>query len=103
MKNKNNIVYSTHPESFYQSDDDHENSSSDFYLKVTVDRKQKGGKTVTIVEGYIGPESSLKDIEKQLKSKCGVGGTTKDRVVMIQGDHRDKVIKILNEMGFKTK
>ncbi len=69
-------------------------------LRVLVDRKQRGGKEVTLVTGYIGMKEDLEQLGKTLKNKCGTGGSVKDGEILVQGNQRDKVIKILLEMGF---
>ena len=72
-------------------------------LIVKLDRKQRGGKVVTLVEGFIGSTDDLKDLAKMLKSKCGVGGSQKDGEIIIQGDFKEKVYQILQENNFKVK
>jgi translation initiation factor 1 len=72
-------------------------------LYVSIDRKQRGGKSVTLVEGFIGSDDDLKDLGKMLKSKCGVGGSAKDGEIVVQGENRDKVMELLNKEGYKTK
>lgn len=69
-------------------------------VRVWIDRKGRGGKEVTLVKGIKRPDSQLKDIAKIIKSKCGVGGTAKSGEIIIQGNHRDKVVQILLEQGF---
>lgn len=72
-------------------------------LRVWLDKKHRGGKTASVVKGFIGSEDDLKDLAKLLKSKCGVGGSAKEGEIIIQGDHRDKIMKILAELGYQAK
>lgn len=72
-------------------------------LRVWLDKKHRGGKTASVVKGFIGSEDDLKVLAKLLKSKCGVGGSAKEGEIIIQGDHRDKIMKILAELGYKAK
>jgi predicted translation initiation factor SUI1 len=69
-------------------------------VRVWLDRKRKGGKEVTVVQGIGRPDSQLKDLASTLKTKCGVGGSAKNQEILIQGNQRDKVIQLLKEMGF---
>lgn len=107
-KNKNiqGVVYSTNPDFQYQHDQEEEmdtlpNEKQD--LRVMLDKKQRAGKAVTLITGYIGKEEDLQALGKTLKTKCGVGGTVKDGEIMIQGDFRDKILQLLLQAGFKAK
>lgn len=107
MKNrndKNKVVFSTNP-NFKQEEETGEQetvAANQQTLYVSLERL-KGGKVATIVENFIGKEADLEALGKQLKNKCGTGGTVKDGIILVQGEQRDKVIGILNSLGFKTK
>jgi translation initiation factor 1 len=101
---KNRVVFSTNP-SFKQEEEEivHQTpASKQQTLYVSIERF-KGGKMATIVENFTGNLKDLESLGKELKSKCGGGGTVKDGIILIQGEHRDRVISILNALGFKTK
>lgn len=72
-------------------------------LSVFIEKKNRGGKTATIVRDFVGADDDLKELGKELKSKCGTGGSVKDGEIIIQGDVRNKVMQLLNEMGYQTK
>ena len=76
---------------------------SDGIVRVMRDRKGRGGKTVTVIDGVVGSEAELIVLAQQLKKLCGSGGTVKDGNIEIQGDHCDKVQAKLTEMGYKVK
>lgn len=104
-KNKNGgLIYSTNPDFKPQEDD----QSIEFLaanqqdLRIHLDR-MGGGKLVSRVSGFVGNEEMLESLGKKLKQKCGVGGSVKDGVILLQGDHRDKMLKILTEEGYKVK
>lgn len=67
------------------------------------EKKGRNGKPVTLIEGFEGTEEELKQISKKIKTTLGIGGSEKDGIIVIQGDNRDKIMKILHEMGYKTK
>ncbi len=100
------IMYSTDP-SFVYEDQQMESSqpigNAQQDLRVTLDRKNRGGKAVTLITGYIGNDEQIQVLAKFLKSKCGVGGAAKDGEILIQGDFRDKVILLLQKEGYKVK
>jgi translation initiation factor 1 len=101
-KNTTGIVYSTDPDFQLEQQEEQTNATPFAQQKiyVSIDRKQRKGKEVTLVEGFNGSEEQLKDLAKLLKSKCGVGGTAKDGEIIVQGNHRDKVIELLKLEGF---
>jgi translation initiation factor 1 len=101
-----NVVYSTNPNFNYSFDEEREPDTlppSKQTLKIMLDKKQRAGKSVTLIQGFIGTQNDLNDLAKQLKNKCGVGGSAKDGEILIQGDFREKIIDILNKEGYNTK
>jgi translation initiation factor 1 len=105
-KKRDGIVFSTSDSYDYQFG---EEESQDTLppvqqkLRVLLDKKARAGKQVTLIEGFVGTEEDLKELGKLLKNKCGVGGSTKDGEILIQGDHRDKVVQVLTQAGFGAK
>lgn len=105
-KGREGVVYSTEDNFDYSYEDVHEEEtlpSHEQSLYVQLDKKARGGKQVTLVTGFVGVENDLKELGKALKSKCGVGGSAKDGEILIQGDHRDKIVSILDGMGYGVK
>jgi translation initiation factor 1 len=106
-KQRLGVVYSTDPGFKYETKDAADEPQtlepSRQRLLVTIDRRNRGGKQVTLVSGFIGKREDLAALGKALKVKCGVGGTAKDGEITIQGDFRDKVTAILKEMGYNAK
>lgn len=105
-KKRDGIVYSTDSSFEFSYEQKEENSTlppARQNLKVTLDKSMRAGKQVTLVKGFTGSEDDLNALGKVLKSKCGVGGSVKDGEIIIQGDHRDKVVQILTKEGYKAK
>ena len=102
-KERLNIVYSTNPDFKYETEDEEIVETPDKKqqkLRVSIEKKGRGGKTVTLVTGFIGNENDLKELEKTLKTKCGVGGTVKDGEIVIQGDFKQRIIDLLKADGY---
>lgn len=103
-KERLNVVYSTNPDFKYEEMDKDEEQmtlkSSQQNLRVQLDRKNRGGKVVTLITGFIGTEEDLKELGKLLKTKCGVGGAAKDGEIIIQGDFKLKIMELLKKEGY---
>ncbi len=102
-KKRDGVVYSTSDNFDYQYDETESQETlppNQQKLKVLLDKKARAGKQVTLVEGFVGSEDDLKELGKLLKNKCGVGGSAKDGEILIQGDHRDKVVQVLIAAGY---
>lgn len=105
-KKRDGVVYSTSDNFDYQYDGNDSQETlppNQQKLKVLLDKKARAGKQVTLVEGFVGSEDDLKELGKLLKNKCGVGGSAKDGEILIQGDHRDKVVQVLQAAGYGAK
>ncbi len=101
-KKRVNIVYSTNPDYDYETENIDIETLENYEqeLKVMIDRKQRKGKSVTLVTGFVGNESDLKELSKVLKSKCGVGGSAKNGEILIQGEFKDKIYDLLINLGY---
>ncbi len=100
------LVYSTNPDFMKQAVETREQKTPEpgkQRLIVRIDRRQRAGKQVTLIEGFVGTDDDLSALAKTLKVKCGVGGTAKDGEITIQGDLRDKVTALLTGMGYNAK
>ncbi|MDM8176940.1 MULTISPECIES: translation initiation factor [Olivibacter] len=100
------IVYSTDQNYSYREEESFETDTlpaAKQQLRVQLDKKQRAGKAVTLITGFVGKEEDLSALGKQLKQRCGVGGATKEGQIMIQGDFRKKIVEILTTEGYKVK
>jgi len=105
-KDRLGMVYSTNPDFQYNTKGGEEQDTlppRQQDLRVSLDRKKRKGKSVTLVSGFVGTKDNLKDLGKLLKTKCGVGGTAKDGEILIQGDFVNKIIEILKKEKYKVK
>ena len=105
-KSRLGVVYSTNPDFKYTKEASEEQETlppERQRLIVRIDRRQRAGKQVTLVEGFVGTAADLAALAKTLKTKCGVGGTAKEGEITIQGDLRDKVTQLLQSMGYNAK
>lgn len=102
-KNRLNVVYSTNPDFKYETEEDSEEDTlpkEKQLLRISLDKRNRKGKAVTLITGFIGNIEDLEDLEKLLKTKCGVGGSTKDGEIIVQGDLRQKVLELLHKEGY---
>ncbi len=103
-KSRLNVVYSTNPDFKYEIKEQESVATlpeNQQRLKVQLDKRNRNGKAVTLVTGFVGAEDDLKELGKYLKSKCGVGGSTKNNEILIQGDFREKIASLLIGKGYK--
>lgn len=100
------IVFSTNPDFEYPSQEKEDIQTlepSKQKLIVSIDRRNRGGKQVSLITGFVGSDEALSELGKLLKNKCGAGGSAKNGEILIQGDFRDKLVAILTSLGYKAK
>ena len=105
-KDRLGVVFSTNPDFKYTTAKTEEAETlppSRQRLIVGIDRRNRGGKQVTLITGFVGKADDLKELGRTLKTKLGVGGSAKDGEITIQGDFRDKVVSILQGLGYNAK
>lgn len=106
-KSRLGVVFSTNPDFGYKNEEEEVNEeilpNDRQKLIVSIDKRNRGGKQVTVVTGYKGSAHSLEELGKTLKTKCGTGGSAKDGEIIIQGDFRSKIVTALENMGYKAK
>ena len=105
-KDRLGVVYSTNPDFKYETSAEKEAETlpaAQQKLIVSIDRRARAGKQVTLVSGFVGSSDDLAALAKTLKTKCGVGGSAKDGEILIQGDWRDRVVALLKSMGYNAK
>lgn len=100
------MVYSTNPDFQYQTEEEPEAETlppAAQQLRVWLDRKHRAGKVATLVKGFVGRDEDLQELAKFLKQRCGVGGSAKQGEILIQGDHRDRIVELLLAAGYRCK
>jgi len=105
-KERVNVVYSTNSDYSYESEDDSEQETlppNEQVLRVYIEKKGRGGKTASVLKGFIGSDEDRNDLSKMIKASCGVGGSVKDGEIIIQGDQRDKIVKLLSAKNYGIK
>lgn len=104
-KSRLQVVYSTNPDYNYITEDEPEVETLPKHqqkLRVQIEKNHRGGKTVTIIRGFVGTDDDLKLLAKYLKTRCGVGGTAKEGEIIIQGDFKAKVVELLVKEGYSN-
>ncbi|MCE5205206.1 MAG: translation initiation factor [Porphyromonadaceae bacterium] len=102
-KKRLDIVYSTNPDYHYNKENEEMNDTlpkEKQQLRVSLDKRNRKGKAVTLITGFTGTDDDLQELGKMLKMKCGVGGSAKEGEIIVQGDHREKVLDILQKEGY---
>ena len=102
-KDRLNVVYSTNPDFKYEKGEEQEEETipkEKQLLRISLDKRNRKGKAVTLITGFVGTVEDLEDLGKLLKVKCGVGGSAKDGEIIVQGDLRQKVLQLLQKEGY---
>ncbi len=102
-KSRLGMVYSTNPDFEYHTDEDAGRATlpaEKQNLRVSLDRKRRGGKQVTLITGFVGSGDDLAALGKTLKTRLGVGGAAKEGEIIVQGDFRDRVVELLHSQGY---
>lgn len=102
-KDRLNVVYSTNPDFKYDIDKEEEQDAlpkEKQQLRIQLDKRNRKGKAVTLITGFVGTSEDLEELGKFLKVKCGVGGSAKDHEIIVQGDLRNKVLELLQKEGY---
>ena len=102
-KSRLGMVYSTNPDFAFDSGEEKEADTppkNRQKLRVGIERKNRGGKVVTVVKGFVGAEAALKELGRMLKTKCGVGGAVKDGEIIIQGEWKQRIVELLGADGY---
>ncbi len=104
--NRDKVVYSTDPNFVFEQEEQEEVETLENQkqnLCISLDKKQRAGKKVTLVSNFVGKQGDLLNLSKILKTKCSVGGSVKDGKIVLQGDFREKIFEILTNLGYKSK
>ena len=102
-KDRLGVLYSTNPDFQYNTGEEEEEETlpkEKQLLRISLDKRNRGGKMVTLITGFRGKTADLEQLGKWLKMKCGVGGSTKDGEIIVQGDWRTKVLDLLQKEGY---
>lgn len=102
-KDRLNVVYSTNPDFKYETEGNEESETQEKgkqALRISLDKRNRKGKAVTLITGFIGTTEDLEALGKMLKVKCGVGGSAKDGEIIVQGDFRNKILELLQKEGY---
>lgn len=102
-KDRLNVVYSTNPDFKYETENEEEQDTlpkEKQQLRISLDKRNRKGKAVTLITGFVGSGEDMEALGKFLKVKCGVGGSAKDGEIIIQGDFRKKILELLQKEGY---